>query len=198
MATSLFSAFEKFPDINAVIGRLIMGYGEIELGMLLCVDRVLVDQFSAFRALYRMRSEVNRIEISDAILYPILSDTDLAGYYGTLIGDVRLCKDIRNQYAHSHWIANRAKTKLAFTEFEPVAKSSTSQEFTFYPITLELLDRQEAFFIYCIDALYYLGSEMSELLEREDERKHPKPRRPKPPPKRNPAVKIRPRLGSVF
>lgn len=182
--------FALHPKLAATISRLIAGFTEIELELVTCVEKCLHRPFSAFRSFYRLKSEINRVDLADALIFPILETTAVAGFYGTTIGDIRICKDIRNQYAHCYWRTNADQSKLMFTIFEPTAKSSTSTDFKFYEVTAHLLENQEAFFNYTRGAVQHLELALAEIMAGQPLSNISQPQRPQPPPKQNPALKI--------
>jgi SAM domain (Sterile alpha motif) len=57
----------------------------------------------ALRILFRVRGEGPRIEVADAVARPAYTQIGLGGAWGNGIGAARVCKNIRNQYAHCHW-----------------------------------------------------------------------------------------------
>jgi hypothetical protein len=68
------------------------------------------------------------------------------------------CLAVRNQYAHCHW--NNYDSKLVFTNWEIFATPRVKpRNLKLYPVTLDLLRRQEAYFAYTQRGLWYLCSE---------------------------------------
>jgi hypothetical protein len=119
-------SFHRFPDEAAILGRLLAGYGEIEFILGLCADHALKGQHAGLRALFRLRSESNRLEVADAILRPLASEIDLLPKYETALAAIKHCKKIRNQYAHCHW-ADHETAGLFFTNVEVQAGKPKSR-----------------------------------------------------------------------
>lgn len=67
MANSLLIQFDKHPRKREMIGKLILAYGELEITIMDLVAATMGgDTKTAVRALYRLRSESNRLEVADA------------------------------------------------------------------------------------------------------------------------------------
>ncbi len=64
---SIMSAFDKFPIEGATIGRLLAGYGELELYLCMCVGEIQADSTMVFKTMFRTHGASQRIDIADAI-----------------------------------------------------------------------------------------------------------------------------------
>ena len=159
MNLSILRAFEAAPMEAAILGRLLAGYGELEFEFCNCVAAVLDDRQSAIRTLFRVRSEDSRILIGDGIMRSKYIAADLADGYGEMLGALKYCKSVRNQYAHCHWMHEPAKG-LFFTKVADAAKAATGElKHTFFHVSAPLLNEQEQYFCYCEAWLLYLQSE---------------------------------------
>src|SRR4051794_31432912 len=79
-------AFQLCPEEGAIIGRLLAGYGELEVDLALCVAATLDDDVdTAFRIMFRLRGESQRIEIADAFIQQHYS-AGLRSEYGEALG----------------------------------------------------------------------------------------------------------------
>ena len=67
------------------------------------------DHRTAIRTLFRVRGEDFRILIGDAIMRARYTDVGLEDAYNEMLGAIRYCKSIRNQYAHCHWLFEKNK-----------------------------------------------------------------------------------------
>ena len=65
--SNIMPAFDKFPQEGAVVGRLLAGYGELELELCFCVATARDDFNMVFKAMFRPRGESQRIQIADAM-----------------------------------------------------------------------------------------------------------------------------------
>jgi hypothetical protein len=153
--------FINYPQEREIIGRLLIAYGELEWALAACVRESTGSTMSeSIRVLFRVRGESARIEVADAIARPAYIKIDLGGQWGNAIGAARICKNIRNQYAHCHW-RKLPDGALRFINLDADATSEagTVLEAEAIRIELELLQRQEDFFKYALDWLYYLQEE---------------------------------------
>jgi hypothetical protein len=152
-----FNGFEKERDL---IGQMLVAYGEIEFAVLTCVAAALDGEtITAIQVLFRVRGEGARLEVADAIVRPAFKKHALEGKWGNGLGAARVCKDIRNQFAHCHW-DGRKTSGLAFVNLDADAQRvSDPSTVTFIPIHLDLLKRQFAYFQYAFDLLLFLSQE---------------------------------------
>jgi hypothetical protein len=144
MADILLHDFERFPEEAAIIGRIIAGYGELEYWWAKCLGRTLNDDDSALRMVFRQR-DAKRIETADALMRPAYQKAGLGDKYNEMLGAIRHCRTIRNQYAHSHWISYH-EAGLFFGSFEHDAnKKGDGGPFTipFRHVDVPLLQLQD-------------------------------------------------------
>lgn len=153
----IMPAFHRFPNEAAMIGRLLAGYGELEFDMCEVVGVVLRDPTLAFRAVFRMRQESQRIDLMDSFLHKAVEKYGLSGPYGHALGAIRYCRTIRNQFAHSHWIDFKTEG-LFFTNLEDAARSNKGGEplAHFRHVDVQLLQSHEAYYSYAQDCLLFL------------------------------------------
>jgi hypothetical protein len=146
------------------VGSLVVGYSEIEFGLLGCIGAYLRQNMDvSARILFRVPGEGGRIQVADAILRPAFTEVGLAGEWGNALGAVRYCKNNRNQYAHCHWM-NHDKFGLCFINLDAAASSiEGTANVTLRPINLELLEKQMAYFEYAVTWLVYLNGEYQHL-----------------------------------
>lgn len=60
-------AFAQFPEEGAIVGRLIVGYGQLEWDLCLLVGAALNDWETAVKAMFRSRGESQRLSLADAL-----------------------------------------------------------------------------------------------------------------------------------
>ena len=87
-----------FPKEAAILGKLVLGYGEIEYAICLCLGSALNDTNTALKIMYRSRNEETRIEISDAIMRGKFREVELTELYCEAISGAHWCRKIRNQF----------------------------------------------------------------------------------------------------
>lgn len=158
MSRVIMPAFSKAPKEAVVIGRLLAGYGELEYALKQCVAEVVDGSEIALKTLFRCRSEGQRIDVSDALLQPAYAKIGLHNVYADALGALRYCKNLRNQYAHCHWIWYES-AGLFFADLQKSAEGSEPVTHTFHHTDEALLLEQEAFFCFTADLLVYLLNE---------------------------------------
>jgi len=158
MAIMLYE-FTDFLREREIVGQLLIAYGEIEYALLGCLRRVLDnDIHTATRVLFRVKGEGAKIEVSDAIMRPAFIKVGLGPKWGNAIGAARICKNIRNQYAHCHW--NLQDGILNFLNLDDDSQSAEGPiEVAFIKLDLSLLEEQLTYYKYAQDWLYYLAPE---------------------------------------
>lgn len=151
---SVYPTLSLYPKEAAIIGRLVVGYGALEVDLMWVLGATLEDKNIATRVLFRNRGEEQRIAVADALIRPKFAALGYDDRWAATIDAMRHCKIIRNQYAHSIWFSTRFEDgkvqpePIRFVALESAVQSSTPVEVqTWKAITVELLSKQEAFFI---------------------------------------------------
>ena len=161
MATIL-SAFHKFSDEAAIIGRLLGGYTELELSMMNCVQVVRDDFDTSLKVLFRTRGETQRIDITDALGRHYYKIQKLETEFSMAVGAVRHCLKIRNQFSHCIWWDSNTG-KLAFANMEEIAERNDYvidlKHLTTMYVDVALLELQETYFVYANDLLTWVNFE---------------------------------------
>jgi hypothetical protein len=159
--------FRKCPREGAIIGRIIAGYGEIEYGLSLCLTSALGNRNSAFRTFFRIRGEEQRIEIADALMRRPFIEQKLGDEYAEMIGAIRWCRKLRNQFSHAHWISY--EKFLYFTNMEETAKGHRDQIiFDVRNVDEEILTLQENYFGYTCHWLWFLHWALADRIGRRE------------------------------
>src|ERR1700730_13427466 len=111
-------SFLTYSDEAKIIGNLLAGYTDLEVGLLNCIQVVRTFEFdTVLKAMFRVRGETNRIKIADALGRVPYRELGLEGSFIKVIGAMNFCMKIRNQYAHCVWWDDNTK-KLAFANLE--------------------------------------------------------------------------------
>ena len=156
-------SFLTYPDEAKIIGNLLAGYTDLEVGLLNCIQVVRRFEFdTVLKAMFRVRGETNRIRIADALGRVPYRELGLEDSFIKVIGAMNYCMKVRNQYAHCVWWDDSTK-KLAFANLEEVAKLDTFQSdlqhLTAYHVDVPLLVSQEAYFAYTDDLTTWINYE---------------------------------------
>lgn len=163
--SNIMPAFDKFPREGAIVGRLLVGYGELELGLCFCVAAARDDFNMVFKAMFRPRGESQRILIADAMGRGPLHQAGVAQPFEEAISAMKLCLKIRNQFAHCYWTDDFGR-QLGFVELEDTADKNRTINDVYHikasDITLAVLEAQEAYFVYTRDLLAHLTSRVKQ------------------------------------
>jgi hypothetical protein len=181
-----FPIHTRFPRQMAVVGRLLVDYGELELDLMNCIQVARGDLNSTLKAMFRVRGETNRIDIAEALGQEPYGTQGLASEFEQMIETVRYCLRIRNKYAHAYWHDPNQGTELCYLSLEELAKEDFIVKdlvlLTFYFIDEPLLLLQEAYFEYERDIIRYVNYEGRFRAKLLTSQPWPLPRRPSPPP----------------
>ena len=100
----MFPVHRTFPREMAVIGRLLLDYGELELDLMNCIQVARdLDLNGTLKAMFRVRGETNRVLIADGLGRAPYEKLGLGTEFDLLITTLRNCLAIRNRYAHAYW-----------------------------------------------------------------------------------------------
>ncbi len=188
-------AFHRHPDEPAMIGRLVIAFGELEYITVTIAGRAMSHREAVYRALYRPRSTSSRIEAADALMRPTFIANDLDGEYEHMIGAVRDGLRIRNQYSHCNWADNGG---LFFTNLEDSSAPATGFEHRWHHVDVPVLEAQEAYFVYAQSWLYHMEYQASVIAGRPIYPAPPAPPAQNRPPLHNPPLQhIPPWLGAA-
>jgi hypothetical protein len=158
MTETIIPAFRNAPQEGQIVGRLLAGYSELEVEMLNCTDLVSGNIDAAVRQLYEMRGEKPRIDATQTATGAAYNGVELGSEHAQTMADMDWCRKIRNQYAHCQWYFT-TQEGLCFIDLEGLAKQLariarvTDVRF---PVNVDLLSRQEAFFKHVQKWFWYL------------------------------------------
>lgn len=147
-----------------IIGRLLVDYGELELGLMNCVQVSRgYDLNSTLKAMFCVRSEMSRIKIAGALAQSPYSLLGLDAAFSAMIDAMNHCRMIRNKYAHAYWHDPNQGKNLCYVSVEELADEpgyiKDLANLTFFFIDEPLLLQQERYFEYTRDLTTYLNHE---------------------------------------
>jgi hypothetical protein len=158
MADIIIPTFIDFPVEGAIVGRLLAGYGELELELCQCVATVTGDIDDVIRKLFDLRGEKRRIDCADNLARTPYTKAGLGVDYAAVFKGMNYCRQLRNQYAHCQWYGT-SQDGFAFVNLEEVSKLRTN----IFPLAnhrcfvdATLLQEQESFFKYVQKYFWYL------------------------------------------
>lgn len=182
---TILQAFITCPDEASIIGRLLAGYGELEFILFEGLKVAIGHSDIAARLLFRVRGELSRMDIYDAVVRPICMSNGLADEYEAAIEAAMYCREVRNQYAHCHWFGD-ADAGLFFSSIERSAKKKSGEiTMEFFHIDVPLLRQQEAYFARTQVQLYWLAHAVRKKAAKPPTPMPAMPPKVAPPPKYN-------------
>jgi hypothetical protein len=184
MPETIMPCFDRFPREGSIIGRLLAGYGELELELCRCAIAVKTDLDGPIRAMFGQRGEETRIRAAKQLIGDAYQQVGLGAPYTEAISDMNWCRQIRNQYSHFHWYDTYAEGLCIFS-VEEIAKQTariTSVTDKRHFLDVDLLEHQESFFKYVQKVFWFLESEYCVRAGRPSSPRHiapPKVERPR-------------------
>jgi hypothetical protein len=177
-------AFDRFPEEGTLIGRILSGFGEVEVTLCRNAAHATSLHNTLFKTFYAIRVTSTRIEVADRLMRPYFERHGLTAELNTAMGMVWHCLKIRNQYAHCNWadhqaaglffadLQNSAETADFSHDWKHVDPSVLQEQFHYFAMTLELLE--------------FTHHEMAVKLGQIPSHVWPRPIIPSPPPLHNP------------
>jgi hypothetical protein len=118
----MFPIHNTFPREMAVISRLLIDYGELELDLVNCVQVARsFDLNATLKAMFRVRGETNRIDIADGLGRAAYVAVNLTAEFDAMIAALKHCLRIRNKYAHAYWHDPNMGKNLCYVSLEELA-----------------------------------------------------------------------------
>ncbi len=188
MAYRINPALHRRSEEAAIIGRIVVAFGELEYLTVSCAVRAINNGNRVLKALYSLRSTSGRIDAADALIHPTFAGGELEGDYNNMFAAIRYCARIRNQYAHCNWgDADGSGAGLFFCDLEESPEDQKGLILHWYQVDVPLLEAQEAYFVHALDYLYFFETQLSVIAQdRPIYPAHPKPSELARPPLHNP------------
>jgi hypothetical protein len=188
MAFRINPAFKRFPQHAALIGRILVAFGELEYAFCRNAGLILDNYITVARLLYNQRQTSSRIESADILVRPVFEAHNLLVEHENAYAMVRHCLTIRNQYAHCNWAddASQPESGLFFADLQTSAKRPDF-EHSWKHVDVPLLTDQEQYFSDTLEWLDFLKHEIALKKGQLSSHAWPKPSERTPPPLHNPA-----------
>lgn len=178
-------AFEKFSEEGAIIGRLLVAYADLELGLFHCINVAREDFDTVYKAMFKERGETRRINMAEIFGKQIYTDLGLGTKFEMAISSLRYCLKIRNQYAHCNWWDDYSG-HLAFANLEEIAEIKSAikdlKDLTVHHIDVSTLVQQEKYFEYTDTFVEWLNYEGRRVEGKPSMPQKPAPKQLKQPP----------------
>jgi hypothetical protein len=174
----LMPAFRRRKTSAAIVGRLLAGYGELELLLAFCVGAAIASRTTrkpgqqigehrnhhenqAIKDMFRERGESNRFKTAKKRMNKVFAATGCKGDYIETMGAMHRCLEIRNLFAHCHW-AQSKKRGLFFINLEDAAVAAGPLNLNaFRHADPKTLARLEDYFWYTFQCLDYLAKALA-------------------------------------
>ena len=149
----VLNPFHRFTSEGAAVGRLLLGYSNLEIGLMNCVQMACGGNLNiVIKAMFVARGETKRITQAETLGQPHFAHHHLSPNSQHAIAIIRRCLQIRNQYAH--WVLwDDNSGKLAFANLESLArlkgKVNDLRKLRTFHVDAIVLAEQEAYFVYC-------------------------------------------------
>jgi hypothetical protein len=158
----ILTQFHQFAVECEIVGRLLTGYANLEVGLLHCVHMVLRDLDTPLKAMFKVRGESRRIKEAAKLGQAPYNALGLGNDFQRAIAAMRYCLLIRNQYSHWVWW-NDYSGKMAFANLEDVARRKSRvndlRKLKPHHVDATLLSSQEAYFAYTDQCLAWVNYE---------------------------------------
>jgi hypothetical protein len=172
------------------IGKILLGYSELEIALLGCVAAVRNDFDFVFKTIYTTWNAEDRIrkgkKLGEAYFKPYKLDKQfVAG-----VKAMDHCRDIRNHYAHCQWYGDGSGAGIIFVNLEEEAETTNllcgihhlAPKGKQKVIDLPLLEAQYAFFKYVVEIFLFVEHETRAKLDSSYTHSHKYPAQPTRPP----------------
>lgn len=174
----LMPAFRRRKTSAAVVGRLLAGYGELELLLAFCVgtadasrskpkageqigEHRIRHEHQAIKDMFRERGETKRFNMAKKRMNKAFAAAGMTNDYSAIMGAMQQCLKIRNLFAHCHW-AQSKKRGLFFINLEDAAVAPGNLQLNaFRHASQGTLDRLESYFWYTFVSLDYLAKALA-------------------------------------
>jgi hypothetical protein len=189
MPKTILPAFLTFHNEAAIIGRLLAGYAELEIGLMNCVSQIHDDLDMVLKTMFRTRGESQRVAVADALGRHYYAQHGLDTEFSMAIGAIGHCLKIRNQYAHCNWYDDHSG-RLAFVNLEEGAKPNgyvkDLLDLTISHVDVPFLQEQEDYFAFADELTAWVNYEGRHRAGKLANQPLAKPRQRTPPPLRLP------------
>jgi hypothetical protein len=168
----LMPAFHRRKKDAGAVGRLITGYGELELLLAMCAGAVVASRHKplpnhnrvqhrtryenlTIKRMFRIRGESNRINLAKKLMFKSFDREGMKAEYLDLMSAMQGCMRIRNTFAHCHWYQSK-KRGLFFVDLEEASRKQGPLKYQVRHASAKTLNQLEAYFWNTIEWLGYL------------------------------------------
>lgn len=146
----------EFPEELAAIGRMVIGYSELDLGICHASGLILNNRWSVLAALHSLRQEAARLDIIEHLTRAPFAAAGLGAEFEETLQSLKHCRSIRNKYAHATWNIDDTATPHVLLFADITNTDWTNAKPKFVRTSLVLIQAQEAFFDYTKGCVLFL------------------------------------------
>jgi hypothetical protein len=181
-------AFRRHPAEAALIGRILVHFGELEVSFCQNNATALGMHTPLMKALYNLRATSSRIDFVDGLIRNLYLGYNLGTEYDISISMVRYCLRIRNLFAHCNWVddVTGAYPGLFYTDLQDSAKTPDLRH-DWKHVDAPLLQKQEDYFAETMEWLGFIHHEVAVKQGKLSAHVWPRPSELDRPPLHNPA-----------
>lgn len=139
-------ALHAHPDEAAVIGAMVVGYGELDITMVSCAGNAMALTLPLLDALDQVNSEFTRIEIVRRLATPAFEGLKLLPQFTRALAAQQECREVRNTFAHCHYGYDYRSGLLYVKARDLFATSRRPADLPWRALTVESLKLQESYF----------------------------------------------------
>jgi hypothetical protein len=121
ITAAVLPVFRKFPAEGKIIGRLVVGYGELEVDLCRCVAANGRTLDEVVRTVFRLPGGKRRIHAAAKVGRDTFACLALGQTFDQIICEMRYCLGIRNQFAHCNFYDDNTGV-LSFVNVEQLAR----------------------------------------------------------------------------
>jgi hypothetical protein len=162
----MFIPLKKNPKEAAIVGRMLLGYGELEYLFAEMLGHAIGNLRTGIRTYFRVGGESARLDMADSIIFPVAESIGLKNEYGSLLGAMNWCRCTRNRYAHCHWESGTDEQPgLFYVDMAEAAQKKTAQ-YSWRHVDVDILKKQEDYFYYTQHCIFFVSESIRYRVEK--------------------------------
>jgi hypothetical protein len=184
---SINPAFQRHHLEAALIGRIVVHFGELEVSFCQNNSLALDTHIPLMKALYSLKATSSRIDFVDGLIRNLYLGHNLGAEYDICISMLRYCLRIRNLFAHCNWADSPGGGGELFYADLQVSAKTADLTHGWKQVDVALLQQQEDYFAETMEWLTFLHHELMVRQGKLQFHVWPRPSKLAQPPLHNPA-----------
>ena len=145
-----------FPEEMAALGRMVLGYSELDFTLCHAVGLALNDKWTVMNALHSLKQEAARLDIIEHLARGSFEKLGILPEFTESIFAMRYCRARRNTYAHATWIIENREMPNPKFRFTDLTEAVWPTKLKTKVLDLPLIKLQEAYFDYTKACVLFL------------------------------------------